>query len=270
MGLRNPPRPWIKNSRRSNNVKQNPLILAWLLVGVSLKAWALEAPVPPLIQIGVEVVEVNELKTRTLGIEWLNTIHLEELAVPSVLKVGTFTRDKIFGDLQALMENGAADLLANPKLVTRDCSTATFHAGGELPYPIARDRDSVDVEFKPYGVKLNIQPKIQANGAIALNVDAEVSDIDMQNAVTFGASVLPGIRIRRVTSELTLMPGTTLTLAGMIQTKKEWKRRGVPGLMNIPVLGYLFSRKMEEQRRTSIVVFITPVVLEAESLHARL
>ena len=66
------------------------------------------------------------------------------------------------------------------------------------------------------------------------------------------------------------MPGSTLTLAGMIQTQKEWKRRGVPLLMDIPALGYLFSKKSEIQRRTSIVVFITPVILEAESLHARL
>ena len=229
-----------------------------------------EVPMPPLIQIGVEVVEVNEKKAQNLGVSWFEDVNLVERSVPSLLKVGTIDRSQVFAQLEVMMEKGAADLLANPKLVTRDCSSATFHAGGELPYPIARDRDSVDVEFKPYGVKLNILPKIQPNGSIAMTIEAEVSDVDMQNAVTFGQSVLPGIRIRKVTSELTLMPGSTLTLAGMIQTQKEWKRRGVPLLMDIPALGYLFSKKSEIQRRTSIVVFITPVILEAESLHARL
>jgi len=240
-----------------------------LLVWAGSWVGAADPQDPALIQIGVEVVELNEQKTQNLGIEWINQIRLQEVAMPSVLKVGTFARDKVFADLQALMDHGAADLLANPKLVTRDCSTATFHAGGELPYPIVRDRD-VDVEFKPYGVKLRIQPKILSNGHIAISVDAEVSDVDNQNAVTFGQNILPGIRKRQVTSELTLAPGATLTLAGLIQTQKEWKRRGIPGLMHIPVLGYLFSKKIEIQRRTSIVVFITPVILEAEALHARL
>lgn len=250
--------------------------IRWWFIGflalrttVSAQA-ALPTGPDPLIQIGVEVVEVDELKTQTLGVEWFNRVLFSEVAIPASLKVGTIGRSQIFAELQVLMDHGAADLLANPKLVTRDASTATFHAGGEIPYPIARDRDSVDVEFKPYGVKLNIQPKLQSNGEIALNLDAEVSSIDTQNSVTFGASVLPGLRVRRVASNLLLSPGATLTVAGLIQTEKEWKRRGVPGLMHIPVLGYLFSRKVEIQRRTSIVVFITPTLLESDALHARL
>src|SRR5688572_4471793 len=107
-------------------------VAGFLLWSLGKQGWAVPVTLsgaPSLIQIGVEVVEVNEQKTQALGVEWINQLRLQEISMPSVLKIGTIARDKVFADLQALMEHGAADLLANPKLVTRDSSTATFHAG---------------------------------------------------------------------------------------------------------------------------------------------
>jgi len=215
-----------------------------------------------LIQIGVEVVEVDEQKAQNLGIEWLSTLHISESSVPALLTLGTFTRDAIFADLTFLEAHGAADLLANPKLVARDGTEASFHAGGELPYATASTLGTVTVVFKTYGVDLKVNPHINEEGQIEISVDAAVSGPDEQNAVTLSGNVVPGIRSRQVTSQLTVAPGGTLTMAGLIQNEKEWARRGVPGLMHIPLLKYLFSRKVEFNRRTSIVVFITPTVLE--------
>lgn len=216
----------------------------------------------PLLQIGVEVVEVDEQKVQKLGVQWFDPLHVEEQSVPSLLKVGTVGRSKIFADLQALLEKGGADLLANPKLVTRDGTTATFHAGGELPYVVGGSLGTVNVVFKPYGVRLKINPRLERSGKIALVIEAEVSSPDTQNAVTLAGNMVPGIRTRQLTSELSLVPGTTLSLAGLLQNQRQWKRKGIPGLMNIPVLKYLFSHKVEENRKTSIVVFVTPSVLE--------
>lgn len=241
-------------------------LLAVLLTGSVQFLSAAEAG-RPLIQIAVEVVEVDQQKTSQLGIEWFNQMRVTEESVPAVFEVGAFTRSRIFADLQVMFEEGAADLLANPKLVTRDGTSATFHAGGELPYAVASGLDAVNVEFKPYGIKLNIQPRLLENRQIAMKLEAEVSAIDTQNGVVINEGILPGIRTRRVTSELTLKPGTTLTLAGLIQQDKQWKRRGVPVLMHIPLLKYLFSRKDEVTRRTSIVVFVTPLILEDGASH---
>jgi type II secretory pathway component GspD/PulD (secretin) len=219
----------------------------------------------PLIQIGVEVVEVNEKKSQKLGIQWIGDLHIEEVAVPSLLKVGTFARSKVFADIQALLTEGGADLLANPKLVTRDNTIATFHAGGELPYAVSSGLGTANVEFKSYGVNLKINPRLEPNGNIAMMIDAEVSGPDEQNSVTLAGNIVPGLRSRRVSSQLTLQPGSTLTMAGLIQNQKQWTRRGVPGLMHIPLLGRLFSHKVQDNQRTSIVVFVTPTVLEPAS-----
>jgi pilus assembly protein CpaC len=215
-----------------------------------------------LIQIGVEVVEVDEQKAKNLGIQWLNVLHISESSVPSLLTVGTLSRDAIFADLKFLETHGAADLLANPKLVARDATDASFHAGGELPYATAGTLGTVTVEFKPYGVDLKINPHLNAQGRIDMSVDAEVSGPDSQNGVTLSGNVVPAIRSRKVSSQLTLAPGSTLTMAGLIQSDKEWIRDGVPGLMHVPLLKYLFSHKVETLRKTSIVVFVTPTILE--------
>ncbi len=215
-----------------------------------------------MIQIGVEVVEVDEHKSQTLGIEWLSSLHVNEADVPAVLTLGTLTRDHIFADLHALLQEGAADLLANPKLVTRDGTTATFHAGGEIPYITSASLGTTTVEFKPYGVHLQISPRVSPDGKIALSLEAEVSAPDTQNSVSLSGNTVPGISSREIRSDLTMEGGTTLTLAGLIQNEKQWTRRGVPFLSKIPLLGYLFSRKVQINKRTSIVVFVTPRVLE--------
>jgi pilus assembly protein CpaC len=220
-------------------------------------------PSSALIQIGVEVVEVDEQKMQSLGIQWLSSLHVEEALVPPLFKVGTLMRGKLFADLQALINEGAADLLANPKLVTRDGATATFHAGGELPYATnSGTGNSVNIEFKTYGVGLKINPKLVHDQWIALSVEAEVSGPDVQNSVTLSGNTVPGIRSRQVSSEVTMEPGSTLTLAGLLQNQKEWIRSGVPGLMHIPVIGHLFSRKTKRIQHTSVMVFITPTILQ--------
>ena len=214
-----------------------------------------------LIQIGVEVVEVDEQKSQDLGINWFSQLAIKEASVPALLQVGTLTRDQISTNLEVMLQEGAADLLANPKLVTRDGTTANFHVGGELPYAVAGAQGTVTIEFKSYGINLEISPHVESSGSIAMTVNAEVSGPDNQNSVTLSGNTVPGIRSRQVNSQLTLTPGTTLTLAGLIQNNKEWTRQGIPGLMHIPLLGYLFSHKAQTVQRTSIVVFVTPTIL---------
>jgi len=235
------------------------------LVSKSLAVAAPQSVAPssakPLIQIGVEVVEVDASKSQSLGIQWPGTLNITENSVPSLLKIGNVERDALTATLQFLEQNGAADVLANPKLVAQDGTAAVFQAGGELPYATSGSLGTVSVEFKKYGVVLKISPHVDEQDQIEMSIDAEVSSPDTQNSVTLSGNTVPGIRSRQVTSQLTMEPGTTLTMAGLIQTDKEWTRVGVPGLMHIPLLGYLFSYRTLVNSRTSIVVFVTPTIL---------
>src|SRR5438132_3633247 len=239
------------------------LLIRPLWLGATSSSTLPEKGDKPLIQISVEVVEVDEQRSMNLGIQWLSALHVQEANAPTLLSVGTLRRDAIFADLQFLEKNGAADLLANPKLVARDGTDATFHAGGEIPYATAASLGTVTIVFKPYGVDLTINPHLNEQNQIELSIDAAVSSPDTQNGVTLSGNVVPGIRSRKTSSQLTLSPGSTLTMAGLLQNEKEWTRDGVPVLMHIPLLKYFFSHKVISRRKTSIVVFVTPTVIEA-------
>ncbi len=235
-------------------------LLAWGIIPSAARA---ATPPLPLIQIGVEVVEIDEQKATNLGVQWLAKLHVEEKSVPSFFRVGTFDREKLFADIRFLEESGAADLLANPKLVARDGTSATFHAGGEIPYATSSAAQAVSVEFKPYGVELTISPKMISPDLIDLSVEAKVSSPDTQNGVSLSGNVVPGIRSRSASSQVSLAPNSTLTMAGLLLNDKEWRRVGVPGLMHIPLLKYLFSYRVQTHRKTSIVIFVTPTILDA-------
>lgn len=239
-----------------------------LLIGLGVNPAQAMLKDPSLIQIGVEVVEVNEDKAKTLGIEWFNTLHLQEVNVPALLKVGTVQRGQVFADIRLLLTEGAADLLANPKLVTRDGTTASFHAGGQIPYIVSSGLGSASVEFKTYGVELQISPKVEADGRIALKLEAQVSSPDEQRGVSLSGNQVPGLLTREVRSQLLLAEGMTVTLAGLIQNQLQSQVRRVPFLSKIPLLGLLFRHTITSHRRTSIVVFVTPVLLEGGSTHA--
>jgi pilus assembly protein CpaC len=216
-----------------------------------------------LVQINAEIVEVDMDKTEQYGIKWINTIHTGETSIPAIFALGDMARlDSVFADLKALSEGGAADILANPKLVTQSGSTAMFKVGGEIPYITSTSNGSVNVSFKPYGVNLNIKPTVASDNIINVEVEAEVSSPDPLIYVMLSGNVVPAILTRNVKSELSVKSGSTITLAGINQTRKENSRVGIPLLCDIPVLGALFGWKKTVNKKTSVVVFLTPSVLE--------
>jgi len=222
------------------------------------------------VQIAVEIVELDLNKSYQFGIKWTDFIRAEERSIPGIFTIGDFVRlNELFADLKLLMEKGAAEVLANPKLVTKNGTTANFRAGGEIPYIVSAGNDKVHVEFKPYGVVLEIKPVIEpdppdgeAGGNIVLSLKAEVSSLDYTVAVSLSGNFVPGIVIRKLDSQLSIKSGTTITIAGLNQTRKETIKSGVPILSGIPLLGVFFSHNKTIERKTSIVIFVTPTILE--------
>ena len=225
--------------------------------------------VPPvqakLIEVAIEVTEVNDQKAHDLGIQWIDAVSVSENPIPGILTIGHVQRLTPFtADLSFLVSKGAAELLANPKLVTDVGSPATFKAGGEIPYITTGSLASTSVEFKPYGVTLEILPQLTPEGYIRANIRAGVSSIDTTSGATVSGTSVPGLLEREVSSLVTVKPGTTITLAGMVQKGRQKTVQGVPVLSWIPILGRLFSREIWKETKTTLVIFVTPRILEEE------
>src|SRR5258708_37872258 len=100
----------------------------WFCVFAASQAGAIqsirqEAKTAGLVQIGVEVIEVDEQKTQKLGIQWLDSFLVPESQVPAVLQLGTLAGDRITATLQAMLQQGAASPMPCPNMVTLVCAT---------------------------------------------------------------------------------------------------------------------------------------------------
>jgi pilus assembly protein CpaC len=187
----------------------------------------------------------------------------------------------ITGTLQAMEQAGVIHTLAEPNLTAISGETATFVAGGEFPIlngysctpvsssPGAATTCQPSIEFKKFGVSLNFTPVVLSEGRISLKVMTEVSDLTSQNSLiipipgTNQTVAVPAIRTRRADTTVEIPSGGSLAMAGMIQNDTKHQVNGLPGLMELPVLGPLFKSNDYINQQTELMVLVTPYVVRA-------
>lgn len=167
--------------------------------------------------------------------------------------------------IQAATQKGDLRTLAEPNLLTLPGKEAYFLAGGEFPYPTIQSGNSsnVTITFKEFGIKLRFTPNIARNGAIRLAVKPEVSTLDFANGLTISGFEIPSLRTRRAETEVELREGQHLTVAGLLDNEATRSLTKIPILGDIPILGELFKSRALRQRRTELVVVVTPQLVMA-------
>ena len=213
-----------------------------------------------LIQIDVQVVEVKLSSLRQLGIKWSDSIIFAESAPPAVFTIGEIARlTHLTAILNFLIQQGNAEILANPRLVAVNGGKAAFHVGGEIPYLVGQSLGQSSVEWKPYGIRLEIYPKgDKSKNTIYAKIKTVVSNLDYQNSVRVSGYAVPAISLREAESEVEVLPGTTILIAGLKYTTKTAQEEGLPVISKIPLIGYLFKAETAKAERTELNIFITP------------
>ena len=163
--------------------------------------------------------------------------------------------------INLMEQKGDAIVLAEPILSCRSGGAARFLAGGEIPLPTTSPLGATSVQFKPYGIKFEISPTLTESGSISARVMTELSTLDP--AIKVGD--LPAFLSRQTETEVNLREGETLVISGLISEDKSKTLDKMPGLGNIPVLGKLFSSRDFRERRSEMVVFVTPRFISPNS-----
>jgi pilus assembly protein CpaC len=177
---------------------------------------------------------------------------------------------------------GVIRTLAEPNLTAISGESASFLAGGEFPIPAgytctagslgAIGNCQYQIQFKKFGVSLNFTPVVLAAGRISLRVLTEVSELSTENQLTVAQAVtattsstltIPSIRTRRAETTVELPSGGALAMAGMIQEQTRQQINGVPGLMQLPILGALFKSRDYINKQSELMVIVTPYVVKA-------
>ena len=237
------------------------------------------------IHMSAQIVEIRTSALENLGIQWQNAIDGPSAGVAGdVIRNNTFALrpdNQTFSDLprvkpfrwyagiataitssiNLLEQRGDAYTIASPQLTSRCGGKADFTAGGELPIPYASGLGATTVEFKPYGIRLNIEPVCDVQGRIRAKLGAEVSQIDRSVSVLG----VPGLLTRKAESELDLIDGQPMIISGLTSLTASEDLNKVPGLGDVPLMGNLFKNRGSNGGRTELVLLITPSVITPQS-----
>jgi len=170
----------------------------------------------------------------------------------------------ITATIQAMEQVGIVRTLAEPTLAAISGESAHFLVGGSFPYPVPGSLGQPPaIQFQSYGVALNFTPVVLSEGRISLHVATEVSQLDNTTSVTIAGTTVPGLTVRRADTTVEIPSGGTLAMAGMLQEQTKQAITGLPGLMQLPILGTLFKSNDYLNSQTELVALVTPYVVRA-------
>ena len=244
---------------------------------VMLKVTVAEVQRDVIKQLGIDLAGSLNYGTAVVNLNSSNPFTASGIAPTSNLigKIGS--NPSIKATLNAMERAGVIHTLAEPNMTAISGETATFVAGGEFPIPSGLSCDTTktppvcppQIDFKKFGVSLTFTPVVLSAGRISLKVMTEVSDLSQQNAISIAIPgsttplTVPSIQTRRAETTVEIPSGGSLALAGMIQETTKQAINGLPGLMQIPILGALFKSRDYVNHQSELMVLVTPYVVRA-------
>jgi pilus assembly protein CpaC len=196
------------------------------------------------------------------------------VTLPSSAGFGTVLTDFSTKHLLALLDveesRGRARTLAEPNLLAGNKDTASFLAGGEVPIPIVQATTgggqsggpAVTIVYKEFGVRLHFMAEIVSDSLVKLQVSPEVSSLDFSNGVTLSGFRIPGFRTRRISTTVDVPRDQSMIISGLFNSDEQKTRTGIPYLMDIPILGSLFSSSTWNRNESELLVIVTPVLVD--------
>ena len=242
------------------------------------------------INLRVRIVEMQRNVTRALGIDWQSVGSVGRLATSFATGNGLGIAGSAAGvlrvgsrDVNAIIDALAADnlvrVLAEPNLTVMSGQPGSFLAGGEYPIPIAQKDNVITVDYKKYGVSLNVVPTVLSDGRINLHIAPEVSQLTDTGSIKisnsnnsnnsnsgFGSSSnlslsVPSILVRRAETSVELGSGQSFALAGLLQDTTTQTTSGLTFLGDLPIIGALFRSSAFQRQETELVMVVTPYIV---------
>jgi len=250
----------------------------------------LDKPTPQVL-IEARIVEINTNDERDLGIQWglgykaPNT--LSQIGGFSGLGKGTFTGNNFVVDLPASISGrgsgitfgiispdrtlgldlqisaletvGKGKVISNPKILTVDNGKAKILQGKSIPVRKLTTEGTISTEFKDINIELNVQPHITPDRSIGMSIEIKKEELDPTVPSIEG---VPGTDKKEANTNVIIRDGETIVIAGMYKVNADDSKTGVPGLMRLPILGWLFKQEKEKVTTSELLIFITPRIVE--------
>jgi pilus assembly protein CpaC len=232
-----------------------------------------------LVDIKVYVLEVDKTAQSNLGLQLFGALPVAGQATPSLINpaipfiesplapgkaftIGPFYRTTTLAPtLNLMMQEGHVRTLASPNLVTSPGNKASFLVGGSIPVVTTSGLGTVNVTYQPYGVMLNVTPKILGNGSIEAALTPDISALDYANAVEISGFQIPALTESKLSTDVITRPGESILMGGLVQRITRKIVNKIPLLSDIPILGKLFTSTAYQNSATDVVFVMTPEIV---------
>lgn len=216
---------------------------------------------PETVAVRVRVLDVTRSDLGQLGVDWNDTLSFSEAPPNMPFRLGLPLRQSFFeAQVNMLVQNQKARILAQPTLLTTNGASASFLAGGEIPIPLVT-QNSVNIQWKEFGVKLNVVPTVEGIDNIVLRVRPEVSSLDQAAGVKIGDLNVPGVRTRWTETFMQVRSGESMVMSGLLNDQETEQIDKFPLLGEIPVLGELFKSRRTTRIKNELVFILTPTLV---------
>lgn len=169
--------------------------------------------------------------------------------------------NQIAGAIQALQEHRQVRTLAEPTLTMLSGEQGSFLAGGEIPIAFVGGQGQVSIQYKEFGIRLNLLPNVTDDGKIQMQLAPEVSSLDAANGVSTNSISVPAFISRKMNTTLLVEPGQSFILAGLYNQQDTNSMSRFPGLGSVPVLGSFFRNTWKTKNSSEMVVVIKPEII---------
>lgn len=165
--------------------------------------------------------------------------------------------------ISALRTSSGINIISNPQILTLNNSPAEVFVGENMPYQTSTKYDSNNnpiqtFDYRDVGVKLKVTPQISSDDMVTLSIEQEIKKVSGSAA----SSTAPTTLTRSTNTTVKLKNHSIMVISGMIKDDSTTTVSGVPGLSNIPILGWLFKKQNTSTQKTNVMLFITAHIID--------
>lgn len=171
----------------------------------------------------------------------------------------------INASLQALVTEGKARILSRPSITTMSGQKANILIGGRIPIPTSAGDGQIAIDWRDYGIKLNIEPVVDAENKITSKVHAEVSTLDYGHSVTENDFSIPAIASREADAVINVRSGMTMAIGGLLNSQDGKTVTKIPLLGDIPIIGQFFRHTQKTRDNRELLILITPTLVSDDT-----
>jgi len=165
-------------------------------------------------------------------------------------------------ELSAMEKTGNGEIISQPKVVTADKETARILKGTEVPYQETTKSGATSVAFREASLSLEVTPQITPDGKVIMTVKVTKDEPDFVNAL----NDVPPIRKNEVNAKVRVADGETIVIGGVYSTTQNNVVDKVPFFGDLPYVGRLFRRDALQEKKSELLVFLTPRIMSDQAI----